>query len=105
MTKSRNELTIDGVRQILESEYSNPLNATGFRNRLLFAVGSAIGARPTELWLLNQYQFKEEIVEGRKAVLYYPELGSALGDSKNSISGIAVGRNAYFTIVKTVSCP
>ena len=60
ITRSHNVLTIEEIGSIFHSEYRNPMNSTGYRNRLIFAVGLAIGKRPTKLWLLHLSKFKSE---------------------------------------------
>ena len=57
ITKSDNVLTIRDIRTIFDSEYLNPNNPTGHRNRSIFGVGLAIGTRPTEYWLLFNAKF------------------------------------------------
>ena len=54
----------------------------------MFAVGLALGARTTELWLVRVDQFKEEIVKSKSAFVYYPKVGSRCGESKNHSGGI-----------------
>ena len=79
LRKSHNVLTIGDIEIIFNSEYCNPTNATGFRNRLIFAVGLALGSRPTELWLLDVAQFKREKVNVRDCFVFYPKVGSNIG--------------------------
>lgn len=88
LTKSHNVLTVDDVKQIFASDYCAPTTATGYRNRLIFAVGLAIGTRPTELWRLELRQFKQEVVDGKPGLVYYPVVGSSAGASKNAKGGI-----------------
>ena len=54
----------------------------------MFAVGLALGARTTELGLVKVDQFKEEIVNGKSELVYYPKVGSRCGESKNHRGGI-----------------
>lgn len=91
-TKSHNILTIDNVKEIFDSEFCNPSNATGFRNRLIFAVGLAIGARPTELCLLWMDQFTHEDRDGQKSWVYTPKVESSKGESKNAKGGVKAVR-------------
>ena len=87
-TKSHNILSIEDVKSIFESEYCNKQNAEGFRNRLIFSVGLAIGARTTELWMLEVSQFKLEVIDSKEAYVYYPKVGSSSGESKNHKGGM-----------------
>ena len=81
-------LTIDDIRNIFASEHCNPANAEGYRNRLIFGVGLAIGARPTELCMMKVSQFKREEVNGKAGLVYYPKIDSELGESKNAKGGV-----------------
>ncbi len=83
VTKSHNILTLKEIETIFESEHCNARNAEGFRKRLIFAVGLAIGAHTTELWGLRVDQFAEEQVNGKDALMYHPKVGSRDGESKN----------------------
>ena len=83
-TTSHNVLTIDDIRTSFASELCNPGNAEGYRNRLVFAVGLAIGAHPTKLCLMEITQLKEEILNGKNFFVYYPKIGSELCGSKNA---------------------
>ena len=72
--KSHNILTPDDIETIFDSEYLNLSNATGLRNRLVFYVGLALGTRITELRLIEMEQFKDELVNGNAALMYYPKV-------------------------------
>ena len=48
-TRSHNILTVDDIEKIFSSEHCNATPAEGFRNKLVFAVGIALGARTTEV--------------------------------------------------------
>ena len=50
ITKPHNILTCNNMERIFDSEFCNKSNSEGFRSRLVFGVGLAIGARTTELW-------------------------------------------------------
>lgn len=76
----------------MKSEHCNPQNSLSFRNRLIFAVGLSLGARPTELWGIEMQQLKSENVHGRNAFVYYPKVGSLTGESKNRRGGINAAR-------------
>ena len=76
----------------------NPNSSTGYRNRLIFGVGLVIGTRPTELWLLDVSQFKFENVNGKAAIVYYPKMGSNLGESKNRRGGVQAVRYQTTTV-------
>ena len=79
-------------KTFFSSEFCNPENAAGFRNRLLFAVRSSIGALPTEIWRLWCSQFEKEVVSGSGALVYYPKVGSSLSESKNAKGGVEAVR-------------
>ena len=91
-SKCHNVLTIDDVQRIFESEYCSVGHITGFRNRSIFSVGLALGTRPTELWRLDVAQFVHETVNGKESLVFYPKVGSALGESKNAQGGIRAVR-------------
>ena len=88
LTKIHNILTLDNVRNIFESEHSIEREANGFRNRLVFAIGLALGGRPTELCYMDASQFKLEKFNGKDSWVYYPKIISGIGESKNAKVGI-----------------
>ena len=51
--KPHNLLCVEDVALILDSEHCNPLNAEGYRNRLLFILDLSISARTSELHMLK----------------------------------------------------
>ena len=90
--RPHNVLCVEDVALILDSEHCNPLNADGYRNRLLFIVGLSIGARTSELHMLKCTQFKRDKVDGNDVLVYHPVIGSTLGTSKNRRGGIRAAK-------------
>ena len=88
VTKSHNVLTISDIQTIFSSEFSNPRNAEGYRNRLVFAVGIGLDIRTSELHGLKVTELKQEDVDGSRAYVYYPPVGTVDGKSKNRPGGI-----------------
>ncbi len=64
-TECHNVLTIEDIRVLISSEFCNKNNSDGFRNRLIFSICLAIGARTTELSLLECSQFQHQNVNGK----------------------------------------
>ena len=63
--------------QIFDSEYCKQQNAERFRNRLVFPIGLLIGARTTELWILEVSQFRCECIDCKPSYVYYQKLDRA----------------------------
>ena len=87
-TKRHDVLTLNDIELIFNSEFCDLSNSESFRNRLLLAVGLAIGARTTELRMLCVEQFKYENFKGVRALVSYPEVDSRKGESKNHCGGL-----------------
>lgn len=58
------------VETMFVSEHCNLTTATVFRNRLVFTVDLATGARKIELCMLNVDRFKREIENGKPNLVY-----------------------------------
>ena len=86
--KSHNVLTVSDIHTIFKSEYCNQRHAEGYRNRLVFAVGLGLGIRTSELHGLLVRELKRETFNGINAWVFYPEIGSVEGKSKNRRGGI-----------------
>ena len=83
LTKSHNILTLDNVQTIFASEYCTEREANGFRNRVAFAIGLALAIG---LCYMDASQFKLE----KDSRVYYPKIGSGIGEPKNAKGGIRV---------------
>ena len=60
----------------------------GYRNKQIFALGLAVGCRSTELVRINNCQWNKENVNGKPSWVFYPNIGSSKGESKNAKGGV-----------------
>lgn len=91
-------------RYSINSTYWHQNEAVGFSNRLIFVFGLATGVRPTELYILDLSQFKHEKVHGKDALVFYPKVGSQVGESKNKKGGLeAVRYRSTCVLIRNLS--